>query len=131
MSKESQRNNDWDAWEEEDVKEDKIDKLEDKKVDMSKKMEEARMGKNKVVDLDMNSLDIKVSKVKDSADSVDFFADMQPVIKKKEDSISHVEEAPEDDKKVDGSTENKTSKFAAVVDDDDGWGSDGDWGQDL
>lgn len=81
---------------------------------IEEKIKETRMSRKGVVDLDMDTLDIKVSKTKPEAE-IDFFADMEPVIKSKMKSESKTE------------PEKPLSKFDVVVEEEaqgDGWGDD-------
>ena len=135
MSQTTAKNDEaWDCWEDAETTVKSLDKTPsevevEKKADLSEKIAAARKEKSKIVDLDMDSLDIKVSKQTKVENEEDFFADMQPVIKKKD-----VEE--KDTKGQIEGDDNKelppTSKFAAAEVDleaADGWGSDGDWGE--
>ena len=128
----------WDNWEE-DTDDDKAKKSPSPealdKAEVQRKIVEAREARvrnqqRQNVDVDIDALDIKVSATTkkaslDESASFDYFADMEPVIKKKS-------ESPSPDK-----TETKTEdKFKLATDveiaDEDagGWGSDGDldWG---
>ena len=96
-------------------------------------------GAKKFVDADLTMMDIKVSKSVGGAREAgpDFFSDMEPVIPKAKNLLEQM--AEEEQKALLNREEAPESKFSALSvaasadggEAGEGWGSEGDWGEDV